>query len=323
MLYTCGRRFGSTAAGLMVAILVAGCGSTAAPATTPVITPSPVAATPVVTPTAAVTPPPATGPANLDAPSEVPAGSKFTVNWTGPNAARDYVTIVAAGAAKWTDEPYFYTTVGPSGSLVAPTTDGAYALWYVSGADDTILARRALRVTPFAGTLTAPDSASAASKLEVAWTGPNGPGDYVTIVAAGAARWTNENYFYTTVGSPGTLVLPLEAGAYELWYVTGGDSRTMVRRAITLTPVEITLAAPAAVNRNATFQVTWTGPNGPQDYITIVPAGSPEGTYASYAYTATGNPVTITAPSGPGNYEIWYASDRIEGTFKSIPIVVR
>ena len=48
------------------------------------------------------------------------------------------------------------------------------------------------------------------------------------------------------------------------------------------------------MNRGATFQVTWTGPNGPSDYITIVAAGA-------------------TAPAAAGNYEIWYASDRVPG----------
>ena len=55
------------------------------------------------------------------------------------------------------------------------------------------------------------------------------------------------------------------------------------------------------------------GPNGPSDYITIVPNGSKVGTYTSYASTATGNPVTIKAPNTPGEYEIGYASDRTQG----------
>jgi Ca-activated chloride channel family protein len=303
--------------------VVAGCAGTAAPAA---VTPSPTAP-PVAspTPTAAPTasPPPATGPAAIEAPAEVAAGSTFTASWTGPNGPQDYVTIVSAGATRWTNEPYFYTTRGPSGPLTASTTPGDYELWYVVGVDDSILARRPIRITPFVGSLSAPDTVQAAGTVDVSWTGPNGPGDYVTIVKAGAARWTNESYFYTTVGSPGTLTLPFEGGAYELWYVAGSDSEIMVRRPITLTPISITLAAPAVVAPNSSFQVTWTGPDGALDYITIVPAGSQEGAYTSYAYTSTGNPVTITAPAGPGNYEIWYASDRITGTFKSIPIIVR
>jgi Ca-activated chloride channel family protein len=67
----------------------------------------------------------------------------------------------------------------------------------------------------------------------VTWTGPNGQGDYVTIVALGALKWTNESYFYTSAGSPGPLVAPIATGDYELWYVTGTDAKTMVRAPIT------------------------------------------------------------------------------------------
>lgn len=260
----------------------------------------------------------------LDAPSEVAAGEKFDVDWTGPAASGDFITIVAAGASAWTDEPYFYaSSAATPGSLVAPVEEGAYALWYVAGADDTILARRAIRVTPFEGALGGPAEVEAGTTFEVAWAGPNGPGDYVTIVAADATTWTGESYFYTASANPGTLVAPIEVGTYVLWYVTGSDSATMATRPIKVTPYTVTLDAPATVQRGAQFEVTWTGPDGPSDYITIVPAGSPPGTYLSYAYTASGSPASLTAPDTAGDYEIWYASDRVQDVvFGKIDIVV-
>lgn len=267
----------------------------------------------------------ATGPANLDAAQEVQAGKQFDVTWTGPNAQGDYITIVLASATKWTNESYFDTQNATSPrKLTAPSADGAYALWYVSGADDSILARRAIRVTPFQGDLSAPASVMAGSKLKVVWHGPNGPRDYVTIVKSGATKWTDESYFYTTVGSPGTLVADIKPGSYELWYVIGSDSAVKVRRPITVTPYVVTLSAPGTVAKGAQFKVKWTGPNGPQDYITIVKAGSAPGSYLSYAYTQNGSPVTLTAPTTSGNYEIWYASDRVKDiVFKKINIKVK
>ena len=287
------------------------------PAPTTIVTTSTVAATTTTG---------STGPANLDAPPEVGAGEKFTVNWTGPSKQGDYITIVAAGATTWTNEPYFYASPGAGpGSLVASVTDGAYALWYVDGATSTILARRAIRVKPFEGALGGPAEVEAGSSFEVGWNGPNGPGDYVTIVAADATKWTDESYFYTNNGNPGKLVAPLETGDYLLWYVTGTDSATMAAKAITVTPYTVTLDAPDSVPHGSTntFKVTWTGPDGPSDYITIVPAGSPPGTYLSYVYTNSGSPVTLTAPDTPGNYEIWYASDRVKNiVFGTITITV-
>lgn len=262
------------------------------------------------------------GDASLKAPAEVAAGEQFDVAWTGPNADGDYITIVTAGATEWTDEPYFSTTGTSPQPLVAPLEAGSYTLWYVAGTIEEILARRPITVTPFQGALGAPVSVEAGTTFQVVWKGPDGPGDYVTIEKVGATEWSGESYFSTSDANPGTLVAPIEPGAYEIWYVTGADSATMATRPITVTPFEITLDAPDSVRRATRFEVAWTGPDGPRDYLTIVPAGSPEGTYASYAYTADGSPVTLTAPTTPGRYEIWYASDRVPGTFASIDITV-
>jgi Ca-activated chloride channel family protein len=266
-----------------------------------------------------------TGPASLDAPQEVAAGAKFEIEWTGPRAYGDYITIVAAGATRWTDEPYFYATGASPGTLVAPVKEGAYALWYVSGADDAILAQRAIRVLPFVGDLGGPEEVMAGSRFEVAWNGPNGPGDYVTIVKVGSTRWTNESYFYTADGNPGELFAVIEPGAYELWYVTGADDTIAASKPITVTPYVVTLDAAAQVAKGATFEVEWTGPDGPSDYITIVPAGAAPGTFLSYAYTNNGSPVTLTAPDTAGNYEIRYQSDRSDAlnvVFSARPITV-
>ncbi|HEY7626209.1 MAG TPA: hypothetical protein VH761_04040 [Ilumatobacteraceae bacterium] len=332
------------AAGLTAAGLLSGCGSSsgvtsessaatstsAAAATTTTATPTTEAAatTPAAAATttvaAATTTTTAAAGVTLDAPAEVAAGAKFDVKWTGPADEGDYITIVAAGASAWTNEPYFYTSSGPSpGALVAPIEDGAYAIWYVSGADDTIMARRAIQVTPFEGALGGPEEVTAGTSFDVAWVGPNGPGDYVTIVAPDATQWTGEPYFYTADANPGSLVAPLDAGEYVLWYVTGSDSATMASRPIKVTPYTVNLAAPGSVKRGTQFEVHWTGPNGPSDYITIVPAGSAPGTYLSYAYTNAGSPASLTAPDTAGNYEIWYASDRVQNVvFAKIPIVV-
>ena len=331
------RRLGCRSAWIAaVVVMVAACGGNGA---TPTPSPSTVAAPASASPPASVVPSEAptatasaeagaspsvpTGPATLSGPATVEGGKSFEVTWTGPNALGDYVTIVPAGAEKWTDESYFDTAVGNPGKLVAPTTAGPYALWYVSGPDDSILARVAITVTPFVGALTGPDSVVAGTQFEVGWNGPNGPGDYVTIVAKGTAGWTNESYFDTANANPGPLVAPITPGDFELWYVTGRDGKTMATKPIKVTPFTITLDAPDSVAKGSTFEVVWTGPNGPRDYITIVPAGSPVGTYANYAYTAQGSPATLTAPDTAGQYEVWYASDRVAGTFAKTPIDVK
>lgn len=264
-----------------------------------------------------------TGEPSLQAPDEVEAGTDFEVSWTGPDGQGDYITIVAEGATEWTNEPYFYTADGPTGTLVASTEPGAYEIWYVTGADEEILARRPITVTPFEGALQAPAEVIANTQFEVSWTGPDGPGDYVTIVAEGATRWTNESYFYTSGGPTGTLLAPIEDGAYEIWYVAGSDETVFARRPITVAPYEITLEAATAVDAGADFEVTWTGPDGPGDYITIVAAGATQWTNEPYFYTASGSPGTLTAPDVPGDYEIWYVAGQSPDVLASFDITVR
>jgi Ca-activated chloride channel family protein len=268
------------------------------------------------------------GPASLDAAQDVAAGAKFDVNWTGPRGQGDYITIVAAAATKWTNEPYFNVTGATSpGSLIAPVQDGAYALWYVSGADDTILARRAIRITPFVGSLTGPGEVMAGSRFDVAWTGPDGPRDYVTIAKVGATKWTDESFFYTVNdNNPGELVAALDTGAYELWYVTGTADSIEVTSPITVTPYVVTLNAPDQIAKGAAFDITWTGPNGPQDYLTITLASSAPGAFGDYEYTVNfvGKKITLQAPATAGSYEIRYQSDRIKDVvFGSRPITVK
>lgn len=305
---------------VLVALLVAACGGAAATPTPAPPTAPPSAAAPSASAAATAG---SSGPASLEALDSVMAGVVITVTWAGPNGQGDYVTIVKAGTAAWSNEDYFYTNERNPGELTVPSTDGAYELWYISGADKTVLARRPLTVTPFVGTVTGPDSVVANTEFEVAWTGPNGPGDYVTIVKAGVPAWTNEDYFYTHEGSPGKLLAPLEAGAYELLYITGSDVIVHVRVPIAVTAASATVDGPDDVARGAQFEVSWTGPNGPGDFVTIVSKGAEPTAYLGYVYTSAGSPGTLTAPDEGGDYELRYVTGTGSVVLASVPIVVK
>jgi Ca-activated chloride channel family protein len=242
----------------------------------------------------------------IDAPDSVPADTVFYVNWVGPNNQGDYITIVAAGNRKWDGEPYFYTYGGNTRPLQSSTTPGNYELWYVNGADAKPKLKVPILVTAFVGSLDGPPSVAAGAPFTVAWTGPASPGDYVTIEPVGAIEWVEESYFYTNSSMPtGTLTASLNDGPHELWYVAG-DGTVMIREPITVTPLSASVRGPASATRGATFSVSWTGPNATGDFITIVAAGAPEGSYESYAYTQYGNPATLTAPTAAGQYELRY-----------------
>lgn len=259
-------------------------------------------------------------------PEEVQAGQWFEVVWTGPDNRTDYITIVPEGAPEGDWDSYFYTENGNPATLQAPLEAGVYEIRYSTEQvypNPTLFSMTVNVVSSDYGVMAPPD-AMAGSSFQVSWVGPDNPGDYLTIVPEGTPEGDWAGYAYTSSGNPCTLTAPTEPGVYEVRYSSEQTipNPTLAFTIIAVIPIEITLSAPETVTAGEDFFVEWTGPDGSLDYITIVPTGSPEGSYDSYQYTSAGSPVTLNAPAEPGDYEVWYASDRVEGTFASIPITV-
>lgn len=263
----------------------------------------------------------------LEAPDEVPAGTRYVVTWQGQPVAGDAIVTVPAGAPDdAAGDLLGYVQDVSKVEGVAPLEPTALELRYVSAG--TIAARRSLEVTPSPATLKVVDEAVfAGATFKVAWTGPNGPKDYVTIVAPDAANGVYGDYHYTREGTTLAFTAPSDAGAYELRYQSDDDPGTVLARTrvTVLPPKPITIEATGEVIAGADFQVRWTGPDAVRDYITIVPKGSPPGTYEDYGYTSEGSPLTLRAPLQPGDYELRYSTDRSDAhgrVFAAYPIRV-
>ncbi len=84
---------------------------------------------------------------SLEATASAIAGSNIEIRWKGPNAARDYITIVASDAGEGQYNDYAYTTEGPVLEVRSPDIPGNYEIRYVSGQSDNTLARLPLTLT--------------------------------------------------------------------------------------------------------------------------------------------------------------------------------
>jgi Ca-activated chloride channel homolog len=259
--------------------------------------------------------PPVDGEATLTAPESVIAGSNIDVAWTGPGNSADYIDIVPRGQ-KDTGTQSTYGYVGPSkGSVTlrAPTTAGDYDLRYIldMAGKKTVKATAPLAVTGAVATLVAPATAETGQSLAIAWTGPNGAGDYIDIVKGGqTATGTQVTYVYTNAGTPAKLEAPSSPGVYDIRYVLEGPGGRKVpatsKLAVTLAKATLDAAPTAA--REAKIRVQWTGPNSSGDYIDLVKRGSTATSgEASYFYTA--NNGELTAPKEAGDYDIRYVLD--------------
>jgi len=247
---------------------------------------------------------------SLEAPASVVAGSAIEVRWEGPNGQGDFITIVEPNRPEGEYGHYVYTKKGNPISIPAPDVPGEYELRYATGKTYRTLARARVKVGGASASLEAPAVAVAGSKIEIAWTGPDNAGDFLTIVKKGAPEKTYNDYVYTKKGSPIEMTAPEESGDYEIRYLTGGSEITLTSIPLQVGGSEATVSIADKVTAGSEVAVTWTGPDNSGDYLTIVPEGAPQGTYEKYVYTKAGSPATMMAPETPGRFEVRYLSAR-------------
>jgi Ca-activated chloride channel family protein len=245
---------------------------------------------------------------SITAPEEAIAGSEIEFTWSGPNNKGDSITIVPKWANDGQYGKYVSTTSGSPAKIITPIIEGEAELRYMTGQGNRVLARRVIMIKAAEVTLAAPDEVIAGSQFEVTWTGPNNNGDYITIIKKDAPDGQYGKYANTTVGSPMKLTTPIMAGDAEIRYMAGQGGRVLARRTIKVVAAQITLAAAPEVKPDTPVTITWTGPNHPGDYITIVKKGTPDGQYGKYTNTTKGSPLTVLAPKDLGDAEIRYCS---------------
>ena len=157
-------------------------------------------------------------------------------------------------------------------------------------------------------TLEAPSEIVEGGDVLITWSAPANRGDYITVVPKSLpdGRYGNNND--VSRGSPLRVQAPMGAGPGEIRYMTGQGARVVARRDITFLPAKVTLDAPESAEAGATVEIVWTGPNNRGDYLTIVPAGSPDAQVGKYANAESGSPARIALPKEPGAAEIRYIS---------------
>jgi len=252
--------------------------------------------------------------ATIDPPVATPAiGATFKVNWTGPAGDEDYIDVVNPGDERtYAELSYQWVKNGSSAQLKAPGEPGEYELRYIwQGPDNKrhILTRTTFEVVDSDVVLDAPAAVMAGENFIVDWRGPNEQGDYVDLVKEGNDRTYGElSYFYTKVGSPGTMTAPTAAGNYDIRYVLeAADGRQVLHR------VSLEVKQPAAnlsfeptAEIGADFTVYWSGPDNKNGYVDLVKSGDTR-TYGELSYFyLKDNPEsgTLKAAIVPGTYDV-------------------
>jgi hypothetical protein len=167
-----------------------------------------------------------------------------------------------------------------------------------------------------------PASGAMGGEVTVSVHGSTDPRDFVTIVPKGSPEGKYGDYQYAKPG-PLKLPVPTTPGDFEIRLLGAtAPYPTLARRPFRVESIAAALEGPAEVAAGARFEVRWTGPNNPRDYVGIGdadPAGRP---YHTYAYTRIGNPTRLVAPDKAGQYELRYFLGKDDKVIASRPLTV-
>jgi Ca-activated chloride channel family protein len=172
--------------------------------------------------------------ATVTAPARGMAGTTIQVGFTGTGGGDTFIGVVKKGAEEgsWITGAY-ERPEGSSVSLRLPGEPGSYEVRFVLEANGTykVLASAPITVEPAVGSVSAPDRVKRGAEVTVAYTGPKGDGDYITIVPVGSAPDAYTDFRTVSPDEPSVILqAPEEAGSYEVRYVmtAPGDAGSLV-----------------------------------------------------------------------------------------------
>jgi hypothetical protein len=260
-------------------------------------------------------------PATVTHEREPQVASRLEVSWTGPDNPWDVLTIVPQDAPEGELGTRVSTSAGSPLELPVPERKGRYLVRYVDGWSGRTLAKRSLRVRAPEAQLVAPSQVLAGELFAVHWEGPGLIGDCIALAAAETADDDYLTLRQTADGSPLWMTAPESAGAYEVRYLSG--QRALARSALTVQGLPVVLVVPETAVAGMRFEVSWSGPSGSGDFVTIVRPDVREGGFLDWAYTSVGHRVSLAAPVRPGIYEVRYVRGADRATLATATIEVK
>ncbi len=258
----------------------------------------------------------------IEAPERAEIRTSMTLTWTGGGLPGDHIIIEYVGN-DLIEDVLCIPAIGDGPVTVdAPDFAGDYVVRYRSRRGRS-LARASLDVFEILATLEGPTEAAPGQGLDINWTGPDAPQDFLSIAASGDGDDEYRSFSPTTSGNPAVLTAPITPGNYEVRYVRAADGEVLARQPLAVVAVEVTLEVPRVVEAGTRFEVAWSGAAGEGDFIAVVRPHSGPTKHLDWSYTDLGSPVTLAAPFEPGSYVVRYVSGTTQDIVAYQPIEVR
>lgn len=222
------------------------------------------------------------------------------------------IDVVALGLKPADQAKLMCMATQTGGAFAAATTPGDVIAALAGAPPAAVVAAAAPAatdtVTKDGVSITFPATAEAGAYGAIEFTGPNEEGDWIGIVEKGAnaQTWLNGAYENASEASPAKVTMPSTPGSYEIRYVSRSQG-VLASKPLEITPSEVTLDAPEAVVGGAPVAISFKGPMGHANTITIVGASEPDNKQDNYNYRkpSIAN-FTLRAPFQVGDYEVRY-----------------
>lgn len=256
-------------------------------------------------------------------------GTRINVSFSGAKAVRDQFLAVAPLGSPDSEEADYVWVEGASGSaeLNMPDKPGEYEFRFTSRvAEDGpyVVSGRSgpVKVTAATASIDAPARADAGAPVQIRWTGPNRSRDWVGFIKKGGGVGDYLTYAYAEgEAKEAEVYAPGTAGEYDVIYGNDNSGAVLARRPITVVQPAMGVSGPATAMAGADVKVSWTGPLGRGQYVTIVRTSAEPGTYNEYVMlSAEERTVELSAPEETGEFEIRLASDHTRTVLARAPI---
>jgi len=255
----------------------------------------------------------------ITVPERAEIGQTISVTWTGPDNRGDFISVHDTEGDVWPIN-YTGTKEGSPLELRMPSTPGDYEIRYQLAEEREVVHRVPITITETQVNLTHAPSAGIGESIKITWIGPNNEGDFISVHDAGGDVWPI-NHTGARDGSPLTLRMPSIPGDYEIRYQLAEERAVVARTPISVTPVEVTLTAPASGKTDSHVTVDWTGPGNRGDFISIHEVGGDVWGQNNESLR-DGSSVELHLPETPGAYEIRYQLAEERAVIARIPITV-
>lgn len=175
----------------------------------------------------------------LTAPAEIRTGDTLRIGWTTAVDKSDYITLVPMGSDEDVYGEYFTVRDKAQYDMTAPAETGMYELRYVLREGGKVLTRLPIEVLTAdsslesGASLTAPETASPGSTIEVGWSVEAESADQrITLAHGNQAIFTWLQAVKTAGSDPVQITLPNEPGVYELRFLDVTNQAVLARKII-------------------------------------------------------------------------------------------